>query len=91
MILAVTKRTSKLKALTAKKVRAFLLRIVRSLYVVEVQNVTRHNTEAPLARLRYATCEKCPFFTAQAMCKKCGCFMPAKVQLTGAKCPEGKW
>jgi len=24
-------------------------------------------------------------------CKKCGCFMPAKVRLDFASCPIGKW
>lgn len=41
---------------------------------------------------RLDICKTCPEllrFTKQ--CKKCGCFLPAKVLLSNSKCPIGKW
>lgn len=41
---------------------------------------------------RYATCKTCDnFMHALKVCKKCGCFMPAKVKLSFSQCPESKW
>lgn len=44
-----------------------------------------------LAEERIAVCTECPFFSKVRMCKKCGCFMDAKVKLPHAFCPIGKW
>ena len=41
---------------------------------------------------RYKICESCEHFRASIkQCKKCGCFMPLKVNVPGAKCPVNKW
>ena len=40
---------------------------------------------------RLEICKTCEFFTSLQKCKKCGCFMPAKVILTNTKCPINKW
>ena len=31
------------------------------------------------------------YLKAIKQCKKCGCFMPLKVNVPGAKCPVNKW
>jgi len=43
------------------------------------------------ARMRLEVCKRCPAFTSLQTCNKCGCFMPAKVQLAGATCPQKRW
>jgi predicted Zn-ribbon and HTH transcriptional regulator len=41
---------------------------------------------------RISLCAKCENLVQKLnICKKCGCFMPAKVRLSGARCPIGKW
>ena len=41
---------------------------------------------------RLAMCNECPSLVkAVQVCKECGCFMPAKVWITGQSCPIGKW
>ena len=41
---------------------------------------------------RINLCAKCENLVQTLnICKKCGCFMPAKVRLSGARCPIGKW
>lgn len=41
---------------------------------------------------RYSLCMECPeFFKPTTQCKKCGCFMKAKVKLKLATCPIGNW
>jgi len=41
---------------------------------------------------RLALCNECPSLVkAVQVCKECGCFMPAKVWITGQSCPIGKW
>lgn len=40
---------------------------------------------------RYAICQACPNFRATLTCSLCGCFMPAKVKLTRASCPDSRW
>lgn len=41
---------------------------------------------------RYEICQTCEHFRPLLkQCKVCGCFMPAKVLLDPAKCPENKW
>lgn len=39
---------------------------------------------------RLKICSSCEHFKFR-VCKKCGCFMPAKVKLQEATCPIGKW
>jgi hypothetical protein len=40
---------------------------------------------------RLATCEKCSKYTKTKQCSLCHCFMPAKVKLLHASCPEDQW
>jgi hypothetical protein len=45
-----------------------------------------------MAEQRYTQCLDCPHFRRKIdQCSKCGCYMPAKVWLAWAECPEGKW
>lgn len=47
------------------------------------------------ARLRMEVCKRCPLLTSAQFCDRskggCGCYMPAKVQVGVAKCPQGRW
>lgn len=47
-------------------------------------------TEEALAQARLAACRVCPFKRGD-LCSKCGCYMPAKVYIRQAKCPQGNW
>ena len=40
---------------------------------------------------RWSHCSGCTFLTKRNRCKKCGCFMKAKVKYKGASCPIGIW
>ena len=41
---------------------------------------------------RISLCRSCEHLVPKInVCKKCGCFMPAKVRLKWASCPIGKW
>lgn len=40
---------------------------------------------------RMLLCTSCEFFLPTKQCSKCLCFMPAKVHLSNADCPIGKW
>lgn len=41
---------------------------------------------------RLNLCLSCPeFISLTTQCKKCGCFMEAKIKLQNAKCPLEKW
>lgn len=41
---------------------------------------------------RAAICNACPeLFKPTWTCKKCGCFMKAKVRISGVSCPLDKW
>jgi hypothetical protein len=45
-----------------------------------------------IIEFRYSICKSCEHFIKQTTtCTKCGCFMIAKVRLSGANCPIGKW
>ena len=43
------------------------------------------------AKKRYEICKSCEDFSPIKTCKKCGCFMPAKVRIANASCPVRKW
>lgn len=50
-----------------------------------------HNIEE-LSEQRFSICLSCEHLRAiPKTCKKCGCFMKAKVKLEKATCPIGKW
>ena len=40
---------------------------------------------------RWRECRACDRLTPAFTCKECGCFMKAKVKLSQAECPLGKW
>lgn len=41
---------------------------------------------------RYEICRTCPQFdTFWKTCNLCKCFMPIKVLIPSAKCPDGQW
>lgn len=93
MILAVTKRWHLWRFRAAKwmlervvlKVWGYLDRVVK-------EASKDANDQHDKARLRLEVCKRCPAFNHKTMrCNDCGCFMPAKVQLNGAKCPQGRW
>jgi protein-arginine kinase activator protein McsA len=49
-------------------------------------------SETELSKKRINICNSCEFlFKPTKQCKKCGCFMPAKVLLEQSKCPIGEW
>lgn len=54
------------------------------------KNIGRVGTEIADERLKI--CQSCPeLIQVTSQCKKCGCFMHAKVKLPIAACPIGKW
>lgn len=40
---------------------------------------------------RLSVCESCPRYMATKQCSLCFCFMPLKVTMLNAKCPEERW
>lgn len=45
-----------------------------------------------VGQVRIDMCKVCPEFVGfTKQCKKCGCFLPAKVLIPFSKCPIGKW
>jgi len=45
-----------------------------------------------LPEKRLEICNSCEFFIHKtSQCKKCGCFMRLKSELSAAECPIGKW
>ena len=44
-----------------------------------------------VADSRLSVCSSCDNYRITKQCSKCGCFMPAKVKLKFATCPEGLW
>ena len=52
----------------------------------------RNNPENRQAVDKMKICLQCEhFFKPTYQCKKCKCFMPAKVRIPGKKCPINKW
>lgn len=49
------------------------------------------NDQDHKARLRMAVCTRCPQLTRMDICKACHCYMPVKVQIDKAICPQGRW
>lgn len=57
----------------------------------DVLNPEAH-TDQDTANFRYQLCLSCTeLIQVTKQCKKCGCFMAAKVKLKAATCPLGKW
>lgn len=45
-----------------------------------------------IAQSRFDICKECEhFFKPTLSCKKCGCFMKAKVKVARSVCPIDKW
>ncbi len=44
-----------------------------------------------LAINRFNICVNCEFMTKRKYCKKCGCYIPAKVRSLNSKCGLKKW
>lgn len=73
--------------------------------VVMTQTTTDHSTgEVTVTHFRYhpariiamskdrmAVCKGCENLTKVKTCSLCNCFMPAKVAIPFASCPDGKW
>ena len=73
--------------------------------VVMTQTTTDHSTgEVTVTHFRYhpsrilemskkrmSICGGCEQLTKIKSCKLCNCFMPAKVAIPFASCPDGKW
>lgn len=52
----------------------------------------RHIKDKTLLQKRLDVCSSCEFFVEKtSQCKKCGCFMRLKAELSAAACPIGKW
>jgi len=46
----------------------------------------------PTEQLRLSICKNCEqLFKLTGSCKKCGCFVRAKVKYAKSSCPIGKW
>jgi hypothetical protein len=43
------------------------------------------------AKSRLTVCGRCEYYSIFRVCKVCKCFMPLKVRVSGAECPEDKW
>ena len=46
---------------------------------------------AEMSKNRMAICGDCEQLTKIKTCSLCNCFMPAKVAIPFAACPDGKW
>jgi len=45
-----------------------------------------------VAAARLAACDGCDLLDRERMrCRSCGCFVKAKAQMSGERCPVGKW
>lgn len=55
-------------------------------------NKNMERAQPIIAKKRLEVCKGCPeFIRFTQQCKKCGCFMKAKVTLADATCPLNKW
>lgn len=93
MILAVSKRWHLWRYRLA---RWALARVVTPAWArldaIVKQAAGQANDQHDKARLRMEICKRCPAFDQTLRrCRDCGCFMPAKVQIDAAKCPQGRW
>lgn len=49
-------------------------------------------TDDSVATARMSICKSCEDFNSKTtQCRRCGCFMSAKVKLKQGSCPIGKW
>ena len=47
--------------------------------------------QSEIANQRISICNSCEHLSGVRNCKKCGCFVDAKVKLKKVSCPIGKW
>lgn len=96
MILAITKRWH----LWRHRAASWLLYkvvtpLARRLDASMRRDGQKANDQHDKARLRMEVCKRCPLLTEAQFCDRskggCGCYMPAKVQVGVAKCPQGRW
>lgn len=58
----------------------------------DLVNPNKVRADEETAEKRLSICIECPeLIQLTKQCKKCGCFMSAKVKLDNATCPLGKW
>lgn len=58
---------------------------------IDFLNPATEYVDDDVANHRLTICSECPNLLFTKQCKKCGCFMPAKVKLKNAHCPEALW
>jgi len=59
---------------------------------MKIYKVMSFLVDKPIAQSRYEICKQCDNFNKTfKICSICVCFMPAKVTLRRAHCPEKKW
>jgi hypothetical protein len=56
----------------------------------DLLNPYEQRTSEEVRKERLAICNDCPLFKTE-ICTACGCIMKAKVILSRAVCPQGKW
>lgn len=55
-------------------------------------NAEKYFLSLEKSQIRMSICQQCDNFNSSTqMCTKCWCFMPMKVKLAPACCPEHKW
>lgn len=64
--------------------------------LAEKYEKTREALELPAAEFaireeRLAICRSCDQLRSSEFCRLCNCYMPAKVWIAGAACPDKKW
>jgi hypothetical protein len=88
-----------LKVKTSKLISAVCLFILakilppvgNALIATQRKAATTANALSNKASMRLSVCKQCPMYTSRSTCKSCGCYMPVKVQVESASCPEGRW
>lgn len=58
---------------------------------IDFLNPDTEYVDEETSKTRLTICEGCPNLKFTKQCGKCGCFMPAKVKLKNAHCPEALW
>lgn len=58
---------------------------------VTLLNPKAYSKDEQLMIDRWRICRSCPLLDSTFRCRECKCFMKAKVKLSDATCPVGKW
>jgi len=93
VILAVSKRWHLWRHRLARwLLRRVMLPVTACLDRVARSAGTSANEQRDKARIRYAICERCPNLNREfSTCRLCTCYMPAKVEMASATCPQSRW